>query len=118
MKLNEDKAGVKSIESEGKLLEIIPLIFSPVGEPLTLPPVVYRVPNWLLGFREDHYVGKPIAMYFGERANIPGSNASYSHQLTFFVRILEASPSSGIEIATVDEKAVVGLIQALREQGK
>lgn len=104
--------------SEGKLLEILPYIIAEDGTPMMLPPIVYEVPNWLLGYKDYHVTGMPYTIHFNERQPIPGSNSAYGVQLSFSVRVLEHSPGmvSNDNVATVDIDAVVHLINALREK--
>lgn len=111
MKLDKDPA---KVTSDGKLLEVMPWIMGPHGEPYMLPPVVYAVPNWLLGFTDDHYIGSPINLYIPYRMDIPGSNSSASHRLSFQVRVLEQWEGAGVETATVDVEAVTALIEAIK----
>lgn len=100
--------------SEGKLLEIIPVITDPYGQPFTLPPVVYHVPNELMGYYDDRPMAMPQQFFMGERISIQGSNAALNVRVTFLVRLLEASPSAGIDVATVDIDAVKALIDAIK----
>jgi hypothetical protein len=116
MKLEStDDFGGKRVVSEGKLLEVMPIITDAAGQPMMLPPIVYRVPNWFIGYKDDHTISMPYQIYLQERATIPGSVSSAPHQISFLVRIMEDDPSSTPQVvASVDTEAVVGLIEAIR----
>jgi len=116
MKLNDtpDAWGSRVI-SEGKILEIMPVIFTPIGEPLMLPPITYKVPNWFLGFRDNHYIGLPINLGNGStRMHIPGTVSNESHRMEVWARILEDS-DVGIEQATVTREAMEAFIAAFKD---
>lgn len=104
----------RNLTSEGKLLEIIPIISDDNGVPYMLPPVIWHVPNWLAGYQDSHPIPTPTTMWMGHVLDIPGSNSARNHRLTFQVRILEDSPSSGIQAATVDASAVNALVEAIK----
>jgi len=82
------------IRSEGKLLEVMPIIYTADGSMMTLPPVVWTVPNWLLGMSEEYISGNPNPLWFNQRLELTGSNTAWNHQLSFFVRVMEYSPDS------------------------
>lgn len=107
--------GETTIESEGKLLEVIPIITDPNGMPSMLPPVVWHVANENLGFRNYHALNMPMSMMPMERVQIPGSSSYHSHTLSYYTRIMEASPSTGIAVATVDASAVQAIVDAIKE---
>lgn len=97
--------------SEGKLLEVIPLIETGDGSCFMLPPVIWPVSNELMGYRDDHVQGMPIQMWMQERAQIPGSVSSRWHRLGFIVRVMENSPTSmpqpGTMMSTEDVQRIL-----------
>jgi len=104
-----------SMHSEGKLLEIIPVITDMSGQPFMLPPTVYHVPNELLGYMDEHHVvGMPYQMYMRERLNIPGSVSNRGSDLTFLIRVLEDSPSVEIKMGHIDKEAVIAITDVIR----
>lgn len=102
-----------TVKSEGKLLQVIPLIDTG-GNQLMLPPVVYRVPNFLLGFKDWHTM-TPMAFYPQSWMQIPGTNSAIGNRLGFMVQIMEDSPDCGVTVATVDADAVMALLDAIRD---
>ena len=93
MRLTDD--GVQSV---GKLLEVIPIVETAMGQPFMLPPVIWPVQNWLMGYRDDHPISTPITFWTQERLYVPGSSSSNNHRITFMVRVMEDSeqPSKGV----------------------
>lgn len=119
MKLNPDLSSPDRVISEGKLLEIIPIIMDPGGQPMMLPPVVYQVPNFMLGYMDHHACAWPYQFHMNERIYIPGSRSSSQHALSFQVRIMEDQPGSvPATVATVDAAAVKLLMDAIIEANK
>jgi hypothetical protein len=106
MKLENGK-----LYSEGKLFEVMPVILTAAGEPFMLPPTVYKVPNWLVGFEIDHPIGKPITFGPQSRLWIPGTNTSQNVAVEYWTRLLEDS-DMGVVSATVTEGAVTAMVQA------
>lgn len=90
----------KRLTSEGKTLEITPLLYSPDGTLMSLPPTIYRVPGWLLGFGSEHVVGYPHVIMYNERHVIP-SNPQRAPSLSFMIRIYENQP--GVATGDVPE---------------
>lgn len=110
----ELKYGV--LQSEGKVLEITPLLYMMDGTMMALPPVQYHVPNWLLGFEDYHPQGMPYQMIFnGIRESIPGSNSRYNTQLGFMARILENQPGMVLDtIPTIPEDWAILFAQTVQ----
>lgn len=102
------------IKSEGKLLEIIPWL-TLNGQPFMLPPVVYRVENWLLGFRDEHYIGGPQTYQFPARLTISGSNARDTTDLSFILRVMEDGDAPINAIATIDAESVRDIVSAIKD---
>jgi hypothetical protein len=105
--------------SEGKLLEIIPIITDTWGQPMMLPPVVYNVDNWLMGYVDEHVVAMPYTVWFNEKVTLPGTGAN-SAQLSFLVRVMERSPdaltnATGVQ---VDMEAVAAIVNAIKTASK
>lgn len=116
--LDDEFAPEGRVRSEGKLLEIMPVITDATGQPYILPPVVYRLPNELLGFREWHTLGSPLTYWGNQRTPINGSSASMPHDVSFYIRVLEDSPSTGVQVAVIDEAAVAQLLEVIKEARK
>jgi hypothetical protein len=110
----EDELKHGRVKSEGKLLEVIPIVTDATGQPMMLPPLIWQVPNFVLGYEDWHPISMPVSFYMNDRLHIPGSNASQTHTLTFLVRMMEDS-AIGAMVAHVDTEAVAALIQAVRE---
>jgi hypothetical protein len=117
MKRNAHAApGQPILLSEGKLLEICPIIVSASGQPFMLPPVTYKVDNWLLGYSDEHVAAMPYGLYGNERMTIPGSSASNSSMLQFLARVLEDHPASEPAMgARIDADAVREIVAAIKE---
>lgn len=80
------------IRSEGKILEITPLLYMGDGTLTALPPTAYVCPNWLLGFEDYQTQGYPYNLSPQYRDAIPGSNSRWNVQLGFMVRVYENNP--------------------------
>lgn len=116
MKLvTEGEPPVDQAKSEGKCLEVIPLIEDASGQPMMLPPAVWHVENWVLGFLDYHSLPSPMQFWHHVKTTIPGSNSANAHRLTFLVRILEdGQMPNGIPVGHIDAEAVKALIEAMR----
>lgn len=103
-------------KSDGKTLELIPIITMPGGETFMLPPVRWDVPNELLGFMDSHPVGTPnMVEYMQNQTYIQGSNAAYGSRLSFIIRILEYSPGSEPHAApAIDMNTVRALLKGIK----
>jgi hypothetical protein len=117
MKRNAHAApGELVLLSEGKLLEICPIIVSASGQPFMLPPVTYKVDNWLLGYRDEHVASMPYTLYGSERMSIPGSSSAGPSMLQFLARVLEDHPASEPAMsARINADAVREIVAAIRE---
>ena len=118
MKLDPSKRNEPGgpLVSEGKTLEIFPIITDAWGQPYALPPVIWKCPNWLLGFRDNHTVSFPITFHPNDRIYIPGTIASESVQLSFMVRLMEDSPDSApVSGSVIDAETVSALVDAFRK---
>lgn len=116
MKL-ETVDGAPSVKSEGKLIEIIPYLTDAGGTPWMLPPVIWEVDNWLVGFADDHPMHMPFTVYLTERIRLPGSNLMRTHDLSFLVRLMERSPDSApISGSQIDIDAARAIIEAIKER--
>lgn len=118
MKLIDKPDGTQERVSTGKLLEIIPVIEDPSGQPMMLPPAVWPVDGWVLGYTDaQHIVGTPWTCWFPGKAEIPGSRSAYGHRLSFVVRVMEdgeAPPRMG----TIDKAAAMEICEAIRTSWK
>jgi hypothetical protein len=104
------------VKSEGKCLEVIPVIEDASGQPMILPPVIWHVENWTLGFEDWHTLSSPVTIYPQFQVNIPGSNSTFGHRLSFLIRVLEdGKMPAGIPVGHVDAEAVNALIQAVKD---
>ena len=103
-------------QSEGKILEITPVLYMPDGTLTALPPVQYHVPNWLLGYEDYHSQNYPYNMLLnGMREQIPGTKNHWGVQLGMMARILEAHPGMVLDtIPTVPENWVEMFAQTVR----
>lgn len=115
MKLKHDSKGTPAgVESEGKILEIIPVI-EIMGQPYVLPPVQYHVENWLLGFRDDHPTGTPATYYFHQKIYLMGSNSNAPNALTFMVRVLEDGSEGPADLRnSITTEAVNDIVNAFK----
>jgi hypothetical protein len=93
-KVEPDQNG--SLRSEGKILEVTPILYMPDGTLLSLPPTTYLCPNWLLGYQDFHVQGYPFVLHLNERTWIPGTNSAYGPMLGFTARIYENSPGMAL----------------------
>lgn len=111
-----EKAGQHpELHSEGKILEVIPVILDQIGQPMMLPPALWRVEGWVLGFTEPRAItGTPWTLHMPMRSAIPGSSSQHPHQLSFIVRVLEDGehPTTGV----IDPAAVKAALRAYREE--
>lgn len=101
------------VRSEGKMLEVIPIIEDANGSPMMLPPAIWPVDNWLLGFEDHHMINTPMSFWQNVKTVIPGSSPNAPVRLTFLVRVLEAGEQPRA-VGTIDADAVRELIQAVR----
>lgn len=104
--------------SEGKLLQILPFLDTASGTPFMLPPTIYQVPNWLLGFNDDHPIGRPQTLHIPSIVAINGSNSNNPAMLSFMATILEDSPSANVHPETVDRAWVDEIVNAIKEGRK
>lgn len=115
MKLRNPSDGLGGIESEGKILEIMPFITDGFGTPLALPPVRWVVPNWMLGFHETHTMSYPFTYLTNERVTMPAGHTA--SQVQFMVRLLEnqpdSEPSQGSVISADAVNALLAGIEAI-----
>ncbi len=117
MKLTDDREN--PIQSEGKLLEVIPFIEMNGYQMFTLPAVVWPVPNWLMGFKDYHVLGNPYTIWMNDRSQIHGTNSAASHRLGFIVRILEASPDNEPRMgAQISAEHVTQILDAIKENNR
>lgn len=101
------------IRSEGKKIEVIPIITDAAGQPMMLPPAVWDVESWILGMNKDYVQAGPYQFYMHEAVNLPGSQSNATHRLQFLVRILEGGANpTGVSI--IDATAVALLIDAVK----
>lgn len=110
------ETGDRRIKSEGKLIEVMPIIEDPYGQPFMLPPAVWEVENWLVGYKDEHTVGMPITFYHPEKLQIPGSNGSAPCRLSFMTRMMERSPDSMPGSRTIDLPAAMMIAQTIRDR--
>lgn len=102
-------------KSEGKCIEVIPVIEDAGGQPMMLPPAIWHVENWVLGFIDEHPLSMPMQFFSNQKTTLPGSNSANSHRITFLVRILEdGEMPNGVPVGHIDAEAVKALIQAVR----
>jgi len=103
--------------STGKLLEVIPIIEDRSGSPMMLPPALWPVEGWVLGFTDPRFItGTPWTLCFPGKAEIPG-NSAWGHRLWFIVRVLEdgeAPPRMGV----IDKEAAMEICEAVRTMWK
>lgn len=103
----------ENMKSEGKLLEIL-MTIELNNQPFLLPPVIYQIPNWLLGFAEWHVLVAPQNIHVPSVIQVHGSGPSYC-AITMVLRILEDSPSMGVQHRDVITlEAVQGIIDAFK----
>lgn len=102
-----------NMTSEGKLLEILPLI-ELNNQPFMLPPTVYHVPNWLLGYFDWHAIGNVQTVYVPAKVAIQGSLSGTFCILSLVIRIIEASPSMNVHAADISLEAVQAIVDAIR----
>lgn len=102
MKIESTISG-RRIVSEGKYLEVTPLLVDEVGQPRMLPPVIWPVENWMLGYANDHALAGPWVNYVPYRVQIPGSSANRYTQLEFLVRVLESGEQPRPAMALTEE---------------
>lgn len=101
--------------SSGKILEITPLIIDNIGVPYALPPVRYQVPNWLLGYQDEHVSNMPYTMMSYERQTIPGSSSNAQAMVSFMIRVYEDNTDMGRELPEVTAENVQALLKALKD---
>lgn len=108
--------GPDSYVSEGKIFEVIPVIVDAAGQPMMLPPALWRVENWVLGYQDTHGFSSPVNFFVPMYTEIPGSRVDgRSHKFYFLVRILEDGETpGGVPLGAIDVDAVRELMQALR----
>lgn len=118
MKLVEKYQGRQhpTLLSEGKLLEVTPVLLDVQGQPRILPPVIWPVDNYLLGYLDEHIVGQPFTHYgqnFSQVA-IPGSMSNQVTRLSFIIRVLEAGavPTPG---TVIDPESVREIVAAIKD---
>lgn len=103
------------IKSEGKMLEVIPILEDASGQPYMLPPAVWHVENWVLGFENSHSLSTPMSFWPNQRSVIPGTSALSGVRFSFMVRILEdGEMPQGVVAGHIDAEAVKELLQAIR----
>lgn len=116
MKLvNEGDLDYGRIKSEGKILEVTPLLYAPDGILTALPPIWYLCPNWLLGYMDHHVQQFPYTMHDTYRQSIPGTNTSAAVQIGFMSRILEHSPDMVPVTGVLTQEWVGVLASAIKE---
>lgn len=107
------------IKSEGKLLEFIPILTMPDGQPYALPPVVYRVENWILGYNDYHSQGMPVNYYPQMDTYLHGTNSSLAVRMSFVIRIMEDSSDAPVNaIASIDAESVKDIVSVIKNAMK
>jgi hypothetical protein len=104
------------IRSEGKILEVMPMLQHTGGQSYMLPPAYWHVENWMLGFQDWHVIASPIAIWQNQQSLIPGTSSAGGAQLSFMLRILEDSElPKGAQPGQIDAAAVKALLEAVRQ---
>lgn len=117
MRLTDDSNAYDSlIRSEGKVLEITPLIYGPSGDVLSLPPVSWEIPGWLIQCNDDYIMGYPWQANLPGYLVLPSSQTAAACRLSFMVRIMERQPESTVQAVTFDLEAVNRLVDYLDTQ--
>lgn len=81
------------VRSEGKLLEITPLIHDAYGTPYSLPPVHYVIENWLVGATDEYpSIGFPRSFQTKPEALPGATNSAMYCSVSFLIRVSEDSP--------------------------
>lgn len=84
---------------------------------MMLPPVMWEVDNWLIGFADNHPLVMPCTLWSSERLRLPGTNSAMTHDLSFIVRLLENSPdSTPASGSRIDIEAGRAIIDALQKK--
>lgn len=106
------------LKSEGKILEITPLLYMPDGTLQSLPPVHYECPGWLLGYVDEYIIGYPYQIVFNERHQIP-SDPRMAPYLSFNIRLFERWPNMVPTMAaTISEEWIELFAQAVSKAQK
>jgi hypothetical protein len=106
-------------KSEGKMFEVTPIIEDASGQPMMLPPAVWHVENWVLGYEDWHSAHMPMTFMGQDRQYVPGSQSNSSARFYFMVRILEDGKlPHGVPVHHIDAEAVAMLIQAVKDAEK
>lgn len=119
--LTERPDGMLELKSHGKVIEFIPIIEAPDMTRHMLPPALWHVPNWLVGFLPEHWLSGPYTIISHERVALPSSHSSRTAFLSWMVRMTEDYPAGTIEavpVGAIDAAAVAELLDALRKAGK
>jgi hypothetical protein len=96
--------------SEGKLIEVTPIITDAVGMPMALPPMVWPVENWVLNYTDEQVEHMPRQYMGTDRTFIAGSYPARECSVQFMFRVLEGGAAAFP--ATVDKEAVADLVAA------
>lgn len=113
--------GTLDFKSHGKVIEIIPIIEVPDQTRHMLPPAVWHVPNWLVGFIPQHWLSSPYTILSHEQVVLPASNSARSSRLSWMLRLMEDHPAGTVDsvpIGAIDAVAVAELLDAIGEARK
>jgi len=116
MKLSRDSLNrITGEESEGKVIEIMPILYDASGTPMMLPAATWEVPSWTLGYHDNHVLRMPCTLWTPYHWPIPGTNSNASTELGFMVRVMErwpdVAPGAG---PTIDMDAAMAIMGAIR----
>jgi hypothetical protein len=108
-----------NIKSEGKILEIIPVLVSSNGNMSMLPPAYWHVENWILGFDDEHYMACPAVYWGSETIWINGSNAARPMGLRYMARVVEDGRLPvGSSVSHIDAEAMREMIKAIKGENQ
>lgn len=114
-KVPEGELKYGRIKSEGKIVEVTPFLETMSGQPYMLPPVLYRVENWLLGYEDYDVVARPQT-YMPQFQSMLNGNRNDAVRLSFMVRVLEDGSEGPEEVrGMIDPESVKAIVDAFRE---
>lgn len=101
--------------SEGKILEITPTIRDEIGVPWALPPVTYRIPNWLLAWPDNCPMNNAITLLPHSDIQVPAGRPGMDTRLSFTIVLRENNPEMIPQPVTLDAESVERLLNGLAE---
>lgn len=112
-----DENSKEKIVSEGKILEIMPILIDVFGQPFSLPPIHFELDNELLGYEKYHVLSAPMQFITHERIRIPGSMANRTTDVQIFMRLLEGGKAAHVN-KMVDKEALHEFLDILKVMPK